>query len=210
MRHILIIFFIFLFSLTVVSCAKEDDSSSNSASSSSSSETSTSSSCPNCIVLYIDKESLSKYKTDNYLLLDPFEGHRQNGLKTADFEFYHESSSFPDMIDLTGNAPTLGDTFTIEMWIFPDQLGEQHQRIIGPNPYISFHMAKDDASEIRYGLNKKGIRLQRIIKKGDWYHIAITYDVNDDYIFYLNGEEVDRYKKLKGVSPWDNATRYIC
>jgi len=142
-------------------------------------------------------------------LLDPFEGHRQNGLKTADFEFYHESSSFPDMIDLTGNAPTLGDTFTIEMWIFPDQLGEQHQRIIGPNPYISFHMAKDDASEIRYGLNKKGIRLQRIIKKVDWYHIAITYDVNDDYIFYLNGEEVDRYKKLKGVTPWDNATRYI-
>ena len=142
-------------------------------------------------------------------MLDPFEGHRQNGLVTEDFEFYHESGSFPDMIDLTGNAPTLGDTFTIEMWIFPDQLGEQHQRIIGPNPRISFHMAIDEASEIRYGLNNKSIRVRRIIKKFDWYHIAITYDVNDDYIFYLNGEEVDRYKKLKGVSPWDNATRYI-
>jgi len=136
MNKILYIILISLFSLTVISCAKKDDSSSSSPSISSSSGANATSSCPGCIVLYIDKESLSKYKTDNYLLLDPFEGHRQNGLKTADFEFYHESSSFPDFIDLTENAPTLGDTFTIEMWIWSDQHGEQHQRIIGPNPHI--------------------------------------------------------------------------
>lgn len=143
-------------------------------------------------------------------MLDPFEGHRQNGLITEDFEFYHESSSFPDFIDLTENAPTLGETFTIEMWFYADQMGEQHQRIIGPTPRISFHMAIDDASEIRYGLNNKTIRIQRIINKVDWYHIAITYDSNDDFILYLNGEEVSRYKHLKGkgISP-DNATRYI-
>ena len=214
MNKVLYIILISLFSLTVISCAKKDDSSSNSSASSDADESSSganvTSSCPGCIVLYIDKESLSKYKTDNYLLLDPFEGHRQNGLVTEDFEFYRESSSFPDMIDLGGNAPTLGETFTIEMWIFPDQLGEQHQRIIGPTPLISFHMAIDEASEIRYGLNNKSIRVQRIIKKVDWYHVAITYDSNDDFIFYLNGEEVDRYKHLKGrgISP-DNATRYI-
>jgi len=210
MNKILCIILISLFSLTVISCAKKDDSSRSSPSISSSSGANATSSCPGCIVLYIDKESLSKYKTDNYLLLDPFEGHRQNGLKTADFEFYHESSSFPDLIDLTENAPTLGETFTIEMWIFPDQLGEQHQRIIGPTPRISFHMAIDEASEIRYGLNNKSIRVQRIIKNVDWYHVAITYDSNDDFIFYLNGEEVDRYKHLKGkgISP-DEATRYI-
>ena len=196
MRHILIIFFIFLSSFTVISCAKEDDSSSNSASSSSSSETSTSSSCPNCIVLYIDKESLSKYKTDNYLLFDPFKGHRQESLSVQDFNFGYEGSVTPDLIDLKENAHIMGPTFTIEMWIWSDQHGEQYQRIIGPNPYISFHMAKDDASEIRYGLNKKGIRLQRIIKKVDWYHIAITYDVNDDYIFYLNEEEAVSYTHL--------------
>nr|MCS5634326.1 LamG domain-containing protein [Candidatus Neomarinimicrobiota bacterium] len=172
------------------------------------------SSCPGCIVLYIDKESLSKYKTDNYLLLDPFEGHRQNGLKTADFEFYHESSSFPDFIDLTENAPTLGDTFTIEMWIWSDQHGEEHQRIIGPNPYISLHgkIATDNGSEIRYGLNQKGIRIRHIINKVDWYHIAVTFDRFDDYIFYLNGEEVSRYKwgkKTSEAAHWDNATRYI-
>ena len=116
-------------------------------------------------------------------MLDPFEGHRQNGLKTADFEFYHESSSFPDFIDLTENAPTLGDTFTIEMWIWSDQHGEQHQRIIGPNPRISLHgkIATDNGSEIRYGLNKKGIRIRHIIKKVDWYHIAITFDRSDDF-----------------------------
>jgi len=147
-------------------------------------------------------------------LLDPFEGHRQNGLKTADFEFYHESSSFPDFIDLTENAPTLGDTFTIEMWIWSDQHGEEHQRIIGPNPYISLHgkIATDNGSEIRYGLNKKGIRIRHIINKVDWYHIAVTFDRFDDYIFYLNGEEVSRYKwgkKTSEAAHWDNATRYI-
>ena len=211
MNKILHTILISCFSLTLISCADVLETSNSSAGSNSrsASNADATSSCPGCKVLYIDKKSLSKYKTNNYLLLDPFEGHRQNGLVTEDFEFYHESGSFPDMIDLTGNAPTLGDTFTIEMWIFPDQLGEQHQRIIGPNPRISFHMAIDEASEIRYGLNNKSIRVRRIIKKFDWYHIAITYDVNDDYIFYLNGEEVDRYKKLKGVSPWDNATRYI-
>ena len=216
-----IILSLLLFSLTVISCAKKDDSSSSSSSSSGADESSSGAdesssgvnetpTCPDCIVLYIDKGSLSKYKTNNYLLLDPFEGHRQNGLVTEDFEFYHESGSFPDMIDLTENAPTLGETFTIEMWIFPDRLGEQHQRIIGPTPRISFHMAIDEASEIRYGLNNKSIRVQRIIKNVDWYHVAITYDSNDDFIFYLNGEEVDRYKHLKGrgISP-DNATRYI-
>jgi len=218
MNKILYIILISLFSLTVISCAKKDDSSSSSSSSSGADESSSganaTSSCPGCIVLYIDKESLSKYKTDNYLLLDPFEGHRQNGLKTADFEFYHESSSFPDFIDLTENAPTLGDTFTIEMWIWSDQHGEEHQRIIGPNPYISLHgkIATDNGSEIRYGLNQKGIRIRHIIKKVDWYHIAITFDRSDDYIFYLNGEEVSRYKwgkKTSEAAPWDNATRYI-
>jgi len=222
MSKILYIILISLFSLTVISCAKKDDSSSSSSSSSGADENSSgadesssgankTSSCPGCIVLYIDKDSLSKYKTDNYLLLDPFEGHRQNGLKTADFEFYKESGSFPDLIDLTENAPTLGDTFTIEMWICSDQMGDEHQRIIGPNPRISLHgkIANDNGSEIRYGLNKKSVRIRHIIKKVDWYHIAVTYDVNDDYIFYLNGEEVSRYSKLKGRPPIANPVRYI-
>ena len=222
MSKILYIILISLFSLTVISCGKKDDSSSSSSSSSGADErssgvyerssgTNATSSCPGCIVLYIDKDSLSKYKIDNYLLLDPFEGHRQNGLITEDFEFYHESSSFPDLIDLTEKAPTLGDTFTIEMWIWSDQHGEAHQRIIGPNPYISLHgkIATDNGSEIRYGLNKKDVRIRHIIKKVGWYHIALTFDTNDHFIFYLNGEEVSRYKKLKGVTPWDNATRYI-
>ena len=168
------------------------------------------SSCPGCIVLYIDKKSLSKYKTDDYLLLDPFQGHRQESLDASDFNFLKESGVFPDIIDLTENAPTMAETFTIEMWIFPDQLGEQHQRIIGPTPLISFHMAIDEASEIRYGLNNKFIRVRRIIKNVDWYHVAITYDSNDHFIFNHNEEEEDRYKhvKGKGISP-DNATRYI-
>jgi len=65
-----------------------------------------------------------------------------------------------------------------------------------------------------YGFNLesgswKFIRVQHIIQKVDWYHIAVTYDVNDDYIFYLNGEEVSRYSKLKGRPPIANPVRYI-
>jgi len=87
MNKILYIILISLFSLTFISCAKKDDSSSSSPSISSSSGANATSSCPGCIVLYIDKESLSKYKTDNYLLLDPFEGHRQESLDASDFNF---------------------------------------------------------------------------------------------------------------------------
>ena len=119
MNKILYIILISLFSLTVISCAKKDDSASSSSADESSSGANATSSCPGCIVLYIDKESLSKYKTDNYLLLDPFEGHRQNGLVTEDFEFYHESGSFPDFIDLTENAPTWEKRSPLKCGSFP-------------------------------------------------------------------------------------------
>jgi len=152
MSKILYIILISLFSLTVISCAKKDDSSSSSSSSSGADESSSgvdesfsgvdesssgankTSSCPDCIVLYIDKKSLSKYKTDDYLLLDPFAGHRQETLDASDFNFLKENGVFPDIIDLTENAPTMAETFTIEMWIWSDQHGDEHQRIIGPSP----------------------------------------------------------------------------
>ena len=231
MRHILIILSLFLFSLTIISCAKEDDSSSSIYSSSVIDETRSSlltetdeefndwiasSTCPSKkIVLYVDKEVLSRYQTNNYLLLDPFEGHRQNSYGGEDFEFFHEGAN-SDWIDLTDNAPILGNTFTMEARIYNDQIGDEHQNIIGPSPFLTFHGKKevDNGSEIRYGFQLesgswKFIRVQHIIQKVDWYHIAVTYDVNDDYIFYLNGEEVSRYSKLKGRPPIANPVRYI-
>jgi len=148
-------------------------------------------------------------------LLDPFEGHRQNSHGGEDFEFFHEGAN-SDWIDLTDNAPILGNTFTQEAWIYNDQIGDEHQNIIGPSPFLTFHGKKetDNGSEIRYGFQLesgswKFIRVQHIIQKVDWYHIAVTYDVNDDYIFYLNGEEVSRYSKLKGRPPIANPVRYI-
>jgi len=230
-RDILIIFSIFLLSLTIISCAKKDDPSSSIYSSSDADETRSnllteadegfndwiaSSTCPSSkIVLYVDKESLSRYQTNNYLLLDPFEGHRQNSHGGEDFEFFHEGAN-SDLIDLTDNAPILGNTFTIEARIYNDQIGDEHQNIIGPSPFLTFHGKKEvnNGSEIRYGFQLesgswKFIRVQHIIQKVDWYHIAVTYDVNDDYIFYLNGEEVSRYSKLKGRPPIANPVRYI-
>ena len=141
MNKILYIILISFFSLTVISCAEVFESSSSSAGSTSSSgadenssgvdESSSgankTSSCPGCIVLYIDKKSLSKYKTDDYLLLDPFLGHRQESLDASDFNFLKESGVFPDIIDLTENAPTMAETFTIEMWSWSDQHGDELQ-----------------------------------------------------------------------------------
>ena len=102
MNSVLNFSLILFFSLTIISCAKEDDSSSSIYSSSDFDETRSSllteadeefndwiasSTCPSSkIVLYVDKEALSRYQTNNYLLLDPFEGHRQNSYGGEDFE----------------------------------------------------------------------------------------------------------------------------
>ena len=231
MKNVLFIFLIYCFSLFIISCAKKDDSSISISSNSDADEILSnllteadeefndwiaSSTCPSSkIVLYVDKESLSRYQTNNYLLLDPFEGHRQNSHGGEDFEFFHEGAN-SDWIDLTDNAPILGNTFTMEARIYNDQIGDEHQKIIGPSPFLTFHGKKevDNGSEIRYGFQLesgswKFIRVQHIIQKVDWYHIAVTYDVNDDYIFYLNGEEVSRYSKLKGRPPIATPVRYI-
>ena len=82
MNKVLYIILISLFSLTIISCAKEDDSSSSSSSSSGADETPSaflteqdegfndwmpSSTCPSSkIVLYVDKEALSRYFRNNF------------------------------------------------------------------------------------------------------------------------------------------------
>ena len=107
-----IILSLLLFSLTVISCAKKDDSSSSISSNSDADETRSnllteadeefndwlaSSTCQSSkIVLYVDKEALSRYQTNNYLLLDPFEGHRQNSHGGEDFEFFRPVFNIAD------------------------------------------------------------------------------------------------------------------
>jgi hypothetical protein len=222
MNKFLQIILIPFFSLIVLSCAKMEESSSSGSSSSSvtnerSSGANESSSCPGCKVLYIDKKSLSKYKTDNYLLFDPFQGHRQESQGVTDFGFDYNGSVTPDLIDLKENSHIMGPTFTIEMWIWSDQHGEQYQRIMGPNPRIVLEgkIANGNAT-INYGLHTRGTGTNykpkdkreggiRIRKVG-WYHLAMTFDTNDDFIFYLDGEEVSRDDQLRGRVPWDNAT----
>ena len=220
MRTSLEIILIPFFSLTLISCAdvlETSNSSSSSGAGESSSGANESSSCPGCKVLYIDKKSLSKYKTDNYLLFDPFQGHRQESQGVTDFGFDYNGSVTPDLIDLKENSHIMGPTFTIEMWIWSDQHGEQYQRIMGPNPRIVLEgkIANGNAT-INYGLHTRGTGTNykpkdkreggiRIRKVG-WYHLAMTFDTNDDFIFYLDGEEVSRDDQLRGRVPWDNAT----
>ena len=56
--------------------------------------------------------------TYNYLLFDPFRGHRQESLSVQDFNFGYRVSITDDMIDLKENDHIIGPTFTIEMWIW--------------------------------------------------------------------------------------------
>ena len=219
MNKILHTILISCFSLTLISCADVLETSSSSAGSNSrsASNADATSSCPGCKVLYIDKKSLSKYKTDNYLLFDPFKGHRQESLSVQDFNFGYEGSVTPDLIDLKEIAYIMGPTFTIEMWIWSDQHGEQYQRILGPNPKITLSgkIANGNA-QINWNLgvratgtnhkpkdkNEGGVRIRKV----GWHHLAMTFDTNDDFIFYLDGEEVGRHDQLRGKVPWDNAT----
>ena len=52
----------------------------------------------------LDEKNESSVMTYNYLLFDPFRGHRQESLSVQDFNFGYSVSVTDDMIDLKENA----------------------------------------------------------------------------------------------------------
>ncbi len=151
MNKILYIILISLFGLTVISCSsKDDDSSSTSTTTTTATNTcpaenwwqlmegSTSrnvslvgnptlsrhSEQSSGKVLYVDQSALSQYpKRDNYLLFDPFD---------ADINYPFVMKGHPhgntiwqsgnDQVDLSTNAPVLSDNFTLEAWVYSDNI----------------------------------------------------------------------------------------
>ena len=174
-----IIIFIFLFvflSLTLISCAKEDDSSSSS-SSTASTQTfvdsnfcritkNTSRSNSSLIVnerksdsrssgrtgrvKYVDKSALPQYQTDNYLYLDKYDSNYDIGTT------YTDGGS--EGVNLSDNAPLLGNSFTQELRFYYDPLGDGGGQVLGnvslKAPSISFHR---HGTEIRYGFFTDGV-----------------------------------------------------
>ena len=142
--------------------------------------------------LIVDQSALSQYEMDDYLLFDAY---NSNNKKQC-----------CDEVDLSDNAPILGSHFTQEAWIWADDTGGQHRKIMGSagrpdrppedrSPTISYHYNENlDYNEIRYGFGYGGstsIKVQVGGLKTDntWTHIATSFD-GTNYRLFINGEVV--------------------
>ena len=237
MNKVFYIILISLFSLTLISCSKKDDSASSSSSTSSSTSTSqtlvdsnfcritknTSSRNSSLIVngkksvtrsskrkgsdKYVDKSALPQYQTDNYLYLDKFDSNYDIGTSYAD--------GGTEGVNLSDNAPLLGNTFTQELRFYYDPPGDGGRQLLGNKslkaPAISFHR---HGTEIRYGFFTDGVvgvsataqtthnlkRATRLNFTGAWHHIATTFD-GTNYRLFLDGEEIDNSTAFQGLTP---------
>ena len=161
--------------------------------------------------LIVDQSALSQYEMDDYLLFDAY---NSNNKKQC-----------CDEVDLSDNAPILGSHFTQEAWIWADDTGGQHRKIMGSagrpdrppedrSPTISYHYNENlDYNEIRYGFGYGGatsIKVQVGGLKTDntWTHIATTFD-GTNYRLFVNGEEVNNYTDAAGLTPLPTPVRFI-
>jgi len=183
--------------------------------------------------LYVDQSALSQYpKRDNYLLFDPFD---------ADINYPYVMKGYPrgntiwqsgnDQVDLSANAPFLSDNFTLEAWVYSDNitLGYHYRSIMGSEQGVNAanHWNIDTSPTISYikgccfpfgaegisygfGTGTKKIKFHAsvTIPVKVWHHIATTFD-GTSYILYLNGEEVNNYTVTAGDTPAATPVRYI-
>jgi len=239
MKNVLFIILISLLSLTIISCAKEDDSSSSSSSSGTTTTTTTTTTPNACQtegstsrndslivtptlsrhteqsggrLLYVDKSALSQYQTDHYLLFDLLESqHTGSRFKGTCYSFAPVAGrKYPcDAVDLSNNAPSLGNQFTQELRFKIDNTVKGAQLIgsaMFKAPSIRF---RNFGADIRYGFGLTtggGDNAQVIVRKPDsvnfdkWHHLATTFD-GTNYRLYLDGEEINNSILYQGKTP---------
>jgi hypothetical protein len=132
-----------------------------------------------------------------------------------------------DQVDLSANAPVLSDNFTLEAWVYSDNITlNYHWRSImgseqGVNaanlfttvtsPTISY-IKGFGAEGISYGFGtgtkKIKFHAEVNIPVKVWHHIATTFD-GTNYILYMNGEVVDNNTVTAGDTPAATPVRYI-
>ena len=127
-------------------------------------------------VMYVDKSSQSKYKTDNYLLLDQF-----------DIDSVYVGGM--DAVDLSGAAPTLGNQFTLEARFYYDGGRYGRGQLLGSEsfraPAISFH---NHGKEIRYGFYTNNVvtgnraRAINLNTQKAWHHVATTFEIGRAHV----------------------------
>ena len=132
-----------------------------------------------------------------------------------------------DQVDLSASAPVLSDNFTLEAWVYSDNITlNYHWRSImgseqGVNaanlfttvtsPTISY-IKGFGAEGISYGFGTgtKKIKFHASVNipVKVWHHIATTFD-GTNYILYMNGVVVDNNTVTAGDTPAATPVRYI-
>ena len=174
--------------------------------------------------LFVSKDSLSKYKVDNYLLFDPF---NDNGT------YMSSNSKIPigrDYADLRNRPVIIGNKFTMEARIYSDQRGGQanyYQRIIGGGPTLGklgnppHYDGKQSSpyiysfgygSGLMYGFGTGALNLyekvDNITASQKWYHVSITFD-GEIFNLYVDGLKIKSSNKFKGEKPAQNPIEFI-
>jgi len=152
-------------------------------------------------VMYVDKSSQSKYKTDNYLLIDPFDSNSVMCERTG--------TVICDRVDLSDAAPILGNQFTQEARFYYDDGGDGRGQLMGSEsfraPSIGF---QNHGKEIRYGFYTDGAvtgypgRATNLNTQKAWHHVATTFD-GTNYKLFLDGVEIDNTTAFQGLTPPD-------
>lgn len=152
--------------------------------------------------LIVDQNSTQNYQTDNYAKFDRFDYH---GGITG-----YESKYPTDRILLPKTFPVLGNTFTLEAWVYSRSI-PAHKTIIGDDsnpahspvdspPMITLN---GDLS-IRYGFGTGSEHKRRTVMNirtdNAWHHIAYSFDGTFSRLF-VDGIIVDSTDIAKNTTP---------
>ncbi|HIB02346.1 MAG TPA: LamG domain-containing protein, partial [Candidatus Marinimicrobia bacterium] len=168
--------------------------------------------------LIVDKNALSQYETDEYLLFDVFDANSYHQYREKAWP--HGLKSNSDQIDLSDNAPVLGAQFTQEAWIYSDSTTTTAYNVFsdpwnlatsGPTIHI-MTTSGTSINEIKYGFITGGsTKITNVtvdIPVKVWHHIATTFD-GTNYKLFINGVEVNNYTGASGTTPTATPVRYI-
>ena len=172
--------------------------------------------------LIVDQDANEIYNKDNYLLFDPYGGDTLTfcGNKRPP----NGSPENCDRVEIIhseqiSSGPILGNTFTIEVWVYSDSTTVNHREIIGVGldpsgnsinrpPTITYNLNH----QIRYGFGDGSIAARFIVNnvrtERAWDHIAFTFDGNSCKL-YVNGELEHNSDYLSGKMPIQIPIKYI-
>jgi hypothetical protein len=112
-------------------------------------------------------------------------------------------------------APTLGNSFTQEAWIYPTHTDDTFHGFMGYQPNRINQSAPGlwcKGKKIYYGFGNGSQWLCTttgdVLTLNDWNHVAVTFD-GTNYKLYINGQQVHNYTGASGKTPYGNPVHLI-